>query len=219
MSKIQEKLNALRPYVVGIRYLQGIQLVDAVFKENWTIPQSEVIHQEKVDGDDNYYMFYSENEDIDIDDLLDYVKEIIDLNIEREKKYELLSEKVAELQRIFKSNSLAKLKKLKFTFSEPDIMPSIVDMDDLSSESTKELINKTEEPTEQPKSEVKPKSEPTKTVKNGSGKNKTIMNGIELPPKGEKIELEEFDEPTNIVCKCGPNEICPVCEEQKDLTY
>jgi hypothetical protein len=219
MSKIQEKLNALRPYVVGIRYLQGIQLVDAVFKENWTIPQSEVIHQEKVDGEDNYYMFYSENEDIDIDDLLDYVKEIIDLNIEREKKYELLSEKVAELQKIFKSNNLAKLKKLKFTFSEPDIMPSIVDMDDLSIESTKELISKSEESTEQPKEEVKPKVETPKTTKNGSGKTKTVMNGIELPPKGEKIELEDFEEPKNIVCKCGPNEICPVCEEQKDLTY
>ena len=35
----------------------------------------------------------------------------------------------------------------------------------------------------------------------------------------EKIELEDFEEPKNIVCKCGPNEICPVCEEQKDLTY
>ena len=72
MSKIQERLNALRPYVIGIRYLQGIQLVDAILKEGWTVPNSQVIQKEKVDGEENYYMFFSENDDIDIDDLLDY---------------------------------------------------------------------------------------------------------------------------------------------------
>ena len=81
MSKIQERLNALRPYVIGIRYLQGIQLVDAILKEGWTVPNSQVIQKEKVDGEENYYMFFSENDDIDFDDLLDYVQEIINLNI------------------------------------------------------------------------------------------------------------------------------------------
>jgi hypothetical protein len=32
------------------------------------------------------------------------------------------------------------------------------------------------------------------------------------PKPGEKIELVEFNEP-KIVCKCGPNEMCPICEE------
>jgi len=215
MSKIQEKLNALRPYVVGIRYLQGIQLVDAVFKDGWAIPKSEIIHQERVDGEDNYYMFYSENDDIDIDDLLDYVKEIIDLNIERERKYELLSEKVEELKKIFKSNNLAKLQKLKFTFSEPDIMPSLMDMDKIETITPDDLVE-TEEP-EVKKVEEKPKAE--KPAKNVNSKPKVTHNDIELPPKGEKIELEEFSEPTNIVCKCGPDEVCPICEDQKDFAY
>ena len=218
MSTIQEKLNALRPYVVGIRYVQGIQLVDAVFKEGWTIPQSDVIHQEKVDGEDNYYMFYSESEDVDIDTLLGYVQEIISFNIEREKKYVLLSEKVAELQKIFKNNSLSKLQKLKFTFSDHEIMPTLLDMDKIEDMKTSDLIKNASEETEV-KTEVKPKAEPAKTTKNGSQRNKPIHNDIELPPKGEKIELEEFDEPKNIVCKCGPDEICPICEDQKDFAY
>ena len=221
MSTIQEKLNALRPYVVGIRYVQGIQLVDAVFKEGWTIPQSDIIHQEKVDGEDNYYMFYSESEDVDIDTLLGYVQEIISFNIEREKKYELLSEKVAELQKIFKNNSLSKLQKLKFTFSDPEIMPTLLDMDKIEDIKPSDLIKSTSEESEV-KVEVKPKTEPKvetpKTTKNGSQRNKPVHNDIELPPKGEKIELEEFDEPT-IVCKCGPNEVCPICEDQKDFAY
>ena len=49
MSKIQEMLDSLQPYVVGIRYLNGIQIVDAVFKEGWNIPNSDVIKKEFVD--------------------------------------------------------------------------------------------------------------------------------------------------------------------------
>lgn len=223
MSKIQERLNALRPYVIGIRYLQGIQLVDAVLKEGWTVPESQLIQKERVDGEDNYYMFFSDSEDIDIDDLLDYVQEIINLNIEREKKYELLKEKVAELQKIFKDCSLNKLQRLKFTFSEPDIVPALIDMENIGDESATDLIEKTakEEKKPEPKKvePETPKSEPTKSQKNGATKKAQTHNDIELPPKGQKIELEEFIEPTNIVCKCGPEEICPICEEEKDLTY
>jgi hypothetical protein len=214
MSKIQERLNELRPYVVGIRYLQGIQLVDAVLKEGWAVPESQIIQRERVDGDENYYMFFSNNEDIDIDDLLDFVQEIINLNIEREKKYELLKSKVTELQKIFKENTLAKLQKLKFTFNEPDIIPSLIDMDNIKAD-----IDINEEPIsiepkiEEPKVQVNKQT--VKTNKNGKTHTINKVNDIELPPKpGEKIELVEFNEP-NVICKCGPNEICPICEEEK----
>lgn len=217
MSKIQERLNALRPYVIGIRYLQGIQLVDAILKEGWTVPDSQLIQKEKVDGEENYYMFFSDKDDIDIDDLLDYVQEVINLNIEREKKYDLLKEKVVELQKIFKDNSFTKLQRLKFTFNEPDIIPALIDMEKIDGESATDLLEKTSEDIEPVVENVKPV---VKTSKNNNNKkNSTIPNDIELPPKGQKIELEEFIEPTNIVCKCGPNEVCPICEEEKDLNF
>jgi hypothetical protein len=222
MSKIQERLNTLRPYVIGIRYVQGIQLVDAILKEGWTVPESQLIQKEKVDGEENYYMFFSDNEDIDIDDLLDYVREIIDLNIEREKKYELLKEKVAELQKIFKDNSLTKLQRLKFIFSEPDIIPPLIDMEKINEESATDLIQKTVINEKVEDEKIQPnliKTESTK-VKHENKTNKVeTFKSDEIPPKGQKIELEEFIEPSNIVCKCGPEEICPICEEEKDLTY
>lgn len=212
MSKIQEKLNALRPYVIGIRYLQGVQLVDAVLKEGWAVPDSKLIQKERVDGEENYYMFFSDREDVDIDDLLDYVQEIIDLNIEREKKFELLKQKVEELKRIFKENSLNKLQRLKFTFNEPDVLPSLIDMDNID-----ESLETLEEPIKEiPNVELK-KTEPQ--VKKSKKVESIKHNDIELPPKpGEKIELKEFHEP-NVICKCGPNEVCPVCESEKDLVY
>lgn len=212
MSKIQERLNALRPYVIGIRYLQGVQLVDAILKEGWTVPDSKLIQKERVEGEDNYYMFFSDREDVDIDDLLDYVQEIINLNIEREKKFELLKQKVEELKRIFKDNSLNKLQRLKFTFNEPEILPSLIDMDNI--DDSMKILN--EPIDETPKDETK-KVEPQ--PKKGKKVEHVKHNDIELPPKaGEKIELEEFNEP-NVICKCGPNEVCPVCESEKDLAY
>lgn len=215
MSKIQEKLNSLRPHVIGIRYVQGVQLVDAILKEGWMVPESKFIQVERVEGEDNYYMFFSDREDVDIDDLLDYVQEIINLNVEREKKFELLKLKVDELKKIFKDNTLTKLQRLKFTFNDPDVLPSLMDMDTITEEYG-EPVKIEEEPKKESKKteEVKTTNKQTKQTAQVTIKN----NDIELPPKGEKIELEEFSEPT-VVCKCGPDEVCPVCESEKDLAY
>ena len=147
MSKIQERLDSLQPHIVGIRYIQGTQIVDAVFKDGWSVPDSDVIKKELVEKSSNYYMFFTEKEGVTIDDLLDYVEEIININIEREKKYELLREKVEELKVLFKEKSLQELQELKFTFNKPGVMPSLSDMDDISidDELIEETTNKKEE--------------------------------------------------------------------------
>ncbi len=214
MSKIQEKLDSLQPHIVGIRYVQGMQIVDAVFNEGWTVPNSDVIKKELVDEGQNYYMFYTEKEGVTIDDLLDYVEGIININIEREVKHALLKTKVKELQKIFKNNSLSKLERLKFSFGEADIVPSLLEMDiDLDEDVDNGEFDesnevKTPEPTT-PKPEPKIKT----NTANVKGQN------VELPPRDEKIVVEEIDAP-NVVCNCeGPDEICPVCQEEKIGSY
>jgi hypothetical protein len=104
--KIQDKLTSLRPYVIGIRYVQNLQIVDAVFKDGWVITESEKVKKEIVDASQNYHMFYSEDLQVTIDELLEHVEYIIDFNVEREKKQELLKQKVKKLQKIFKDNPL-----------------------------------------------------------------------------------------------------------------
>jgi len=129
MSNIQKTLDSLQPYVIGIRYLEGTPLVDAVFKEGWTVPDDNKVKKVKGNDEMNYYMLFSEVNGVGLDDLLDYVKKTIDLNIEREKKHDLLKEKVNELKEIFKKTSLEKLKRLKFNFSEEDLVPRLDDFD------------------------------------------------------------------------------------------
>lgn len=147
MSTIQEKINTLQPYLSGIRYLDGLQLVDATFKDGWVIPESKIIKKEKIEG--NYFMFYSEDKTVTIDDLLDFIGSIINLNIEREKKYELLKIKVKELQEIFKEHPLTKLETLKFVFNDTynntDDIPDfdLFDTNIINETSTNEELNQT----------------------------------------------------------------------------
>lgn len=129
MSNIQKTLDSLQPYVIGIRYLEGTPLVDAVFKEGWTVPEDPKVKKVKGNDEMNYFMLFSEIEGIGLDELLAYVKKTIDINVEREKKHDLLREKVNELKEVFKKNSLDKLKRLKFTFNEEDLVPKLNDFD------------------------------------------------------------------------------------------
>ena len=129
MLNIQETLDSLQPYVIGIRYLEGTALVDVVFKDGWTVQEQAKIKTVKGDDGMNYYMIFSESKGIGLDELLAYVGKIIKINIEREKKHELLKLKVDELKIFFKQNPLDKLVNLKFTLTEEDLVPKLDEFD------------------------------------------------------------------------------------------
>jgi hypothetical protein len=129
MSNIQKTLNALQPYVIGIRYLEGTALVDVVFTEGWVVSEEPKIKKVKGDEGMNYYMLFSEDPTIGLDELLASVEKTIKLNLEREKKHELLRLKVNELKELFKKTSLTKLNSLRFTFSDEDMIPNLNDFD------------------------------------------------------------------------------------------
>lgn len=234
MSSIQKTLESLQPYVIGIRYLDGLPVVDAVFKEGWTLPESDVIKKVKGNEELNYYMIFSEKDGIGLDELLDFVDIIIKANIEREKKHELLKDKVNELKELFKKTSLTKLKRLKFDFYDEDLITDVNDFDlDEQIEEVKEVkeikeIELIENPVlkadeseysdedaeiiqEEIRAENFRKIQETK--KNNSQLN-NIKNKVELPPK--KNYESDVDVMTE-ECNCGPNEACGKCIENKDL--
>jgi hypothetical protein len=129
MANLQKTLDALQPYVIGIRYLEGYPVVDAVFKDGWTLPDSDSIKKVKGNEEMNYFMLFSEKNGVGLDELLEFVDLVIKVNVEREKKHELLKEKVNELKELFKKTSLVKLKRLKFSFNEEDLVPELEDFD------------------------------------------------------------------------------------------
>lgn len=130
MAQIQETLNSLQPHLIGIRYQEGVALLDVVLKTGWSIVETNGIKAVKGDESMNYYMIYSESPNIGIDDLLNYVRRIINLNLDREKKQELLNTKIVELKKLFKGNDLKQLGKLKFTFSDDEISHKLYEEDE-----------------------------------------------------------------------------------------
>lgn len=121
MGGIQQRLNKLKPYVKGMRFVNTTSVVDVQLKENWNIIDSKIILVKRGKSEENYFMFYSEDENISFDDILDHVEKIINLNIENEKKLELIKVKIEELKKHFETKSLDVLKTLKFVFD--DLVP------------------------------------------------------------------------------------------------
>jgi hypothetical protein len=239
MANLQKTLDSLQPYVIGIRYLEGQTVVDAVFKEGWTVPESEIIKKIKGNDELNYYMIFSERDGIGLDELLDYVDTTIKANIEREKKHELLKEKVNELKEIFKKTSLVKLKNLKFTFNDEELIPDLNDFNLEEPEKPEEKINEPismEKPLETQTYFEEEKYEEGQTDedreileeearaeafrkmqehKKLNGQMKKISQNVELPPK--KIVHETDVDVMDAPCECGPHEACRKCIETKDL--
>jgi hypothetical protein len=235
MSNLQKTLDALQPYVIGIRYLDGMPVIDAVFKDGWTVPDSNIITKVKGNNDVNYYMLYSENDGIGLDELLEYVDATIKANIEREKKHELLKEKINDLKEIFKKNTLLKLKNLKFIFSEEDFVPELNDLD-LEQPEEEPIVapesvsvieqqdsyepptieeNLTDEEREILEEEARAENfRKTQEIKKNKSQLDAIKNKIELPPK--KV-FESGNQEYMGECECGPDEACGICIDKKDF--
>jgi len=118
MGNLQETLNSLQPYVNSISYVSNKQVVVAKFNNGWILPDSKLVTKVKSAEDSESYFIYSEVEGIGLDEILDYIRVVINVNLEREKKHMLLKEKIEELKTLFKKNTLAQLNKLRFMFND-----------------------------------------------------------------------------------------------------
>lgn len=242
MANIQETLNPLQPYLIGIRYLEGLVAVDVVFKEGWVVPDDNYVKKEKGTDGMNYYMLYSDVPNIGIDEILLYVEKVIKLNLEKEKKHELLRAKVDELKVLFSKNPLSKLKNLRFTFEEI-LVPDINDFNlDIEDESTNEILPKTYEeeiikqeetktptvyldenhnPIELSEDEKEMLEEEARAernrlmVKNKKTTQTTKKTNIELPPRKVQKEFVEQIPLNSNQCECGPSEACNKCIDTK----
>lgn len=125
---IGERLKKLHPYVVGIRFTEGLPVIDCVFNEYWTVNGTNLIHFVQ-NGTADQHMCYSEAPSITIDSLLDYVEQVIKLNLDEEAKATLFRSKLNELKEFFENNSLDKVKKLQFVVGELQPAPQVSKFD------------------------------------------------------------------------------------------
>lgn len=128
--KIDEKLKNIKEYILSIRYVKGVPVVDVMFKEAWKIPSSKIVGAQPYKDKPGVYMFYPETTDILVDDVLEYIEEVVNINIEREAKLQLLKAKIVELKDFFSRHKLVELSKLEFVI-EDDLDSETFDESDL----------------------------------------------------------------------------------------
>jgi hypothetical protein len=245
MSNIQKTLDSLRPYVIGIRYVETTPVVDVVFKEGWSVPTDANIKMAKGEESMNYFLFFSESSKIGIDELLSHVEKIIKLNQEKEKKHELLRVMVNELKEIFKKTPLTKLNRLKFSFSDEELIPNLNEFDIDIEEEQEPVVEEIfeEEIIEPTKQEVPTQTPSTYLDENGNtiqlteeeleileeearaARNlKAIQNKKKptIQTKVANVELPPRKKPEMVMnesydtdCECGPNEACDKCIDSK----
>ncbi len=230
--KFQELFESLQPYVIGIRYLEGTPLLDVVFKEGWLIPEDKNIKQVQGDTGMNYCMLYSDVQGIGLDELFEYVKKVINSNIEREKKSDFLKVKFNELKEIFKKHSLNQLQNLKFTFGEEEEFDvKISDLDEeVVEEATVENIPEQEQVIEpesinyldENRNPIELSEEELELIEEENRAKRNLkINQSKKINKVSKIELPKRITEAPVVsnntsdCICGPDEACSKCIDTK----
>jgi len=110
-------------YLISIRKLKNYLSFDIELPKNWKIPkkfakEDKVLELENSNQNKRSYSFVSEYNEIEVDSIVDNIKNIISYNKELELKENLLTQKIQELKTIFENTNLDNLQSLKFKLSE-----------------------------------------------------------------------------------------------------
>lgn len=126
MRELQKRINELQPYVKEFKFQDGYTIVLAEMPTKWAVLPSQTIG---IESAEEKKLFFSNKEDIGVDDILDYIEEVIKYNREEEMKAELLRLKMEELGVLFHNNSLEVLKTLEFvvTRNEAVVEEPVID--------------------------------------------------------------------------------------------
>lgn len=117
----QDRLKSLSPYVTGLRFVKDVPVVDVLIDTDWVFqePPASILVKES-DKTQYYYMFYSDDPNTTIDNILDFVESCVNLNKEIRLKKELLIKRTYELEQLFGNSSYEDLLQLEFIFKNKE---------------------------------------------------------------------------------------------------
>jgi hypothetical protein len=117
---LQDEIMKLGDYFRGIEYFNDALIVKVNFPPRWQVYPSadgniKPAKSEKTQGE---YYYYGDMNKVSLDDIFGIIKETIDANKDAELKIQLLNNKMAELEDVFRKNPYEKLLNLKFIIEE-----------------------------------------------------------------------------------------------------
>lgn len=110
-----ETIQKLRPYFFSFREIDDKACLDLKIPVTWVFDGNNN-HIAVQDRDERFYLItiYNDITEKGYDELFELSLQIVQYNISEEEKKNLLQEKIKELESLFKTESLDKLKEINF---------------------------------------------------------------------------------------------------------
>lgn len=118
---LQNDIDEIKDYFRSLETYNDALIVRVQFPPKWKVFPSDDGTKKVAVSDNNphEYFYYGDGNNVSLDDLFGLIKDTIGFNQSLEEKEKLLMEKIHELQDIFTTCSLDKLRTLKFVLEEP----------------------------------------------------------------------------------------------------
>ena len=136
MIMLEKKIQELGEYFDGVFPLKGgCNGVRVILPVEWFVYNKEcddyIIEAHKIiDNNINKIIFVGDS-GAKIVDIMNFIKEVIQNNVENESKKILFNNKVAELTELFKNNSLSKLETMLFKFGKKTKKVEVIQQNDV----------------------------------------------------------------------------------------
>lgn len=120
---MKKRIEKIQEYFVGIEITNNTTIIRITYPSKWGVfpNKTNTIQVAKSDEQENLWFYYADYEIVAVDEIFDLIDDTIKMNLDAQKKIELLHEKFEELKNLFASNSLETLETLYFAFSEPTV--------------------------------------------------------------------------------------------------
>ena len=129
--RIDELFEKYPNNIIGFRVNKTTKIIDFWLNNSWELREETrngiIIKKQKIDEQNqrSYYIIYSENFDFEV--IFDELCEIIEYNLDIERKQMLFNKKMDELKNLFITLSYDELKKLTFDTTIIDPTSPVVD--------------------------------------------------------------------------------------------
>ena len=111
---LAEKLAPVGAYVVDVRMKQGYNMVKVVYPSGWIATPTDKVSVEKFPDSPNTWLYWSEKDQAEVEDIVDVVADTVVANNNRMLKERLFDSKVEELRKLFDQNGYEALAGLTF---------------------------------------------------------------------------------------------------------
>lgn len=117
---LQDKIELIKPYFRSLETYNDALIIRVQFPPKYAVFPSddEKIKAAPSDQKAYEYFYYGDSNKVSLDDIFDFIKETIEVNQSIEEKAKLLVEKTKELQELFETTPLEKLKTLNFVMED-----------------------------------------------------------------------------------------------------